>query len=256
MSDEVMKALEDHPLDAHAGDHIPARLLARWPETRAQLRGLPRRLVREHLSACAECREDLRAIGYDDVFDANPGLEEAPANPRRTPHGAGRSLKPWFAGGALGAVLATAATLIVVTVWAPRQPALDAVPPGGTAAMMAPPAPFVADVLPPVVALREPVRGGAASETTLRIQAGTRFVHVLLPELFVSDSATVSIRIVGPLGDEQAAVLRRYEELSRRRTLLLGTPDRALATGLYRIELVTPYSNELPAMELGLTLTH
>jgi len=247
---------EPRAADAHTGEHIPARLLARWPETRRTLRGLPRRLVREHLRQCAECRADLVAIGHDAVLEADPALEEATGHPRVVRGGdIGGTLKPWIAGGAVGAVLATAATLIVVTVWAPRSVDMVSVPPSGTAATMARPSPFVADVLPPVIALREPLRGTAVSETTLRIQPGTRYVHVLLPELFVSDTATVSIHIVGPLGDEQAAVLRRYEELSRRRTLLLGSPDRPLEAGHYRIAIATPFSTELPAMEMGLTLT-
>jgi len=254
-----LKTLADlQPPDGPASEHIPARLLARWPETRGTLRGLPRRLVREHLQQCTECREDLRAIGYEPVLEADPALEEAPGELRPAVRGeVADALKPWLAGGAVGAVLATAATLIVVTIWGTPRPAeLVTVPQSGTAATMAHPAPLVADVLPPVVALREPLRGAAPSETTLRIQAGTRFVHVLLPELFVSDTTTVAIQVVGPLGDGQAAVLRRYDELSRRRTLLLGSPDRPLATGHYRIEIATPFSSELAAMEMGLTLTH
>jgi hypothetical protein len=258
MADQVMETLDGPPPDAHTSDHIPARLLARWTETRGELRGLPRRLVREHLAGCAECREDLHAIGFEATLEPHPALEQAGATRRRVAFaGPGAPIKPWLAGGALGAVLATAATLLVVTMWAPRRPSVIAtLPPGGASATMARPAPFVADVLPPVVALREPLRGVAASETTLRIQAGTRFVHVLLPELFVSDSATVAIRVTGPLGDEQASVVRRYVELSRHRTLLLGSPDRPLATGHYRIAIATPHSSELAAIELGLTITH
>src|SRR5262249_37302541 len=48
-----------------AGRHVAASLVARWPRAQQSLRGLERTLVRRHLERCAECRQDLEALGFE-----------------------------------------------------------------------------------------------------------------------------------------------------------------------------------------------
>jgi len=57
------------------GEHIPADLIARWPQTAASLRGIERAAVRSHLEHCAECRQDLELLGYQPTLERIVGLE-------------------------------------------------------------------------------------------------------------------------------------------------------------------------------------
>jgi len=50
--------------------HLPAAMIARWDRAQAQLHGLERDLVRQHLDRCPACREELRAVGYEPVLGA------------------------------------------------------------------------------------------------------------------------------------------------------------------------------------------
>src|SRR6516164_11000679 len=52
-----------------AGTHVPASLIAAWPRAQQGLRGLERTLVRRHLERCAECRQDLQALGFEPRLD-------------------------------------------------------------------------------------------------------------------------------------------------------------------------------------------
>ena len=53
------------PTPGAAGMHVPASLIAAWPRAQQALRGLERTLVRRHLERCAECRQDLHALGFE-----------------------------------------------------------------------------------------------------------------------------------------------------------------------------------------------
>src|SRR5262245_12985185 len=75
------------PPAGEAGRHVPASLLAEWSRTQQELRGLERMLVRRHLERCAECRQDLEALGFEPrlelvrEWESDVSLEPAPPGP-------------------------------------------------------------------------------------------------------------------------------------------------------------------------------
>jgi hypothetical protein len=76
------------PPAGEAGTHVPASLIANWPRTQDVLRGLERTLVRRHLERCAECRQDLEALGFEPrlglvrEWESEASLEPAASGPR------------------------------------------------------------------------------------------------------------------------------------------------------------------------------
>lgn len=232
--------------------HIPAGILARWDRARKRLRGLQRRMVREHLASCAECRQDLEAVGFRPVLEAEPELEPdadlASPVPAVAPSGhtirivRGRpSWAAWLLGGATGVGLATAATLMVV---ANLPPVTRPVPTGaGTGA--SPPAAARDRVLEPLALsgeLKAALRGPGESVTDIRVDPETRFVHLGVPDLFLPDTTMLRLRVVDPAG-RTVEILCRYGDLMPRRTLLFGDPDAALLPGEYRLVVSTPVAS-------------
>src|SRR5262249_51563110 len=63
------------PPAGEAGTHVAASLIARWPRAQQTLRGLERTLVRRHLERCAECRQDLEALGFEPRLPRVPDWE-------------------------------------------------------------------------------------------------------------------------------------------------------------------------------------
>ena len=62
-----------------ASPHLPPIVLGAWLRAQRDLRGLERRLAREHLERCPSCREELRLLGYEARLSPDPALE-APAH--------------------------------------------------------------------------------------------------------------------------------------------------------------------------------
>lgn len=64
----------DGPGEA-AGEHIPASVLARWPDVETTLRGADRIFARRHLERCGECRDVLRMLGHEPHLSEDPSRE-------------------------------------------------------------------------------------------------------------------------------------------------------------------------------------
>ena len=266
---DAMKAQAGPP--PRSGDHIPAGILARWDRASASLRGVPRRMVREHLMSCAECRQDLEAIGFVAVLDKVPELEgpeddATDALPPTLPVGQHeirllplttrpRQWIPWLVGAGAGAALATASTLLIVANVRPPE-MRPGVPGGPVATSREGPreSGFLLEVLPPAGALPGQTRSMGEGQTTIRIGAETRFIHLTLPDLHLPDTSTVAIEVFGPGGARLLRATRLYQELFHRRTLLIGSPGHALDPGTYRLRITAPHATESPPTELTLIL--
>jgi hypothetical protein len=262
---DELKAYHENVARIVREGHIPARLLARWDRARGRLRGMARRMVREHLESCAECRQDLEAVGFRPELEvvgeleaeAEPETRVARTSPPRQPMHeirlvmpTRRGWAPWWAGGVVGAALGTAATLVVVGTLSDRAQLYpvpmptEAPSPTRPAPAPAPPPPIL-DVLAPPLALRGPLRGASDAEVpTLRVEPGARFVQLALPELFLADSVTLVLRVIGPDGATKLDARRRYSELQAGRTLLFGELGTVLAPGDYRLEVGAPAVGE------------
>jgi hypothetical protein len=75
---EASAVASDATTGSHAGEHLPAALLAAWPRVRGELRGLERAMARIHLERCADCRQDLELLGHAPVLEHDPALDLAP----------------------------------------------------------------------------------------------------------------------------------------------------------------------------------
>lgn len=262
---EVLKISRENLARIAREGHIPARLLARWDRASSRLRGVARRMVREHLESCAECRQDLESVGFRPELEVVADLEgdpdpeaapvPAPVAPAREIHLVLNGRRRWTTGwlaGAAGAALATAATLLVVSTLPPRPPptgdpgpAMTLPPAEPTPAPAPAAAPPLLAPLPPPLELRGPHRGpGDEPVPSLRIGPDARYVQLALPELFLADSVTIDLRIEGPDGRTLLDARRRSHELHARRTLLFGSPEQALAAGRYRLVVRSPFARE------------
>ncbi len=63
--------------DATVDRHVSPTMLVGWPMAVISLTGLERRAVSAHLRRCADCRDDLRRLGYDPVLSDASALEVA-----------------------------------------------------------------------------------------------------------------------------------------------------------------------------------
>jgi hypothetical protein len=125
---------------AHEG-HIPAGIMARWDRAKSHLRGLPRQLVRVHLESCAECRQDLEAVGFAPVLEFVHELEREDAESESEPEpteidapyedaplepaarAKSRARSHWMSGAlgaAIGAALASAAAIVLIPILVPH----------------------------------------------------------------------------------------------------------------------------------------
>ena len=232
---------ENAPRLAREG-HIPAALLARWDRARHNLRGMARRMVREHLETCAECRQDLEAVGFRPELEVLPDENaEEPLAVTSRPFTVDRGRGWSWSSAIAGAALATAATLIVVSVVRPPTPTI---PPPGIDSAPPPLSPtYLLEPLPPTGRLPAATRDGGGSPLVIPVAPATRYVHLELPDLFLADSATVDLRVTGPTGSEVARERRRFAELTERRTLLLGSPSGPLAHGEYHLTITAPFAS-------------
>jgi len=246
------------------GSHIPAAMLAQWPEASRELVGLERAMVRSHLERCAACRRDLELIGQTPELKVVPGLEAdlraagwkswfsggpwsgaarvddsepEPTNPARQPRR--RRWVPWALGG--WAAAATAAAVLLVLSPLPRtgvpsepsSPAAVAIPPSGSR--------LVLEASPAAPTLQGATRGVTANATAILVGREAHFVRFALPELYLPDTATVDLTVVGPDGTSLAALRCLSSELNPPHALLLGHPDANLASGTYRLAITAPF---------------
>jgi len=83
--------IAERPSGEPPGEHIPADLIACWPQTAASLRGIERAAVRSHLEHCAECRQDLELLGYRPALDSETEAALSESRAGRYP----RSSRSW-----------------------------------------------------------------------------------------------------------------------------------------------------------------
>lgn len=241
------------PADAH----IPASLLSRWDRARERLRGIERRLVREHLEGCPVCRQDLGAIGFEPVLARDLALEGgpadalAPAPPLEAPTttvirldirrpGRRERLIQWALGGVGGALATVAAIMLVVpnlmhVTPAAHGPAVTPAPEAAPASAQ-PVDRYTLVLVPEARTLRGGLRGSAGpAETVIRASDSTRFVPFRLPELYVSARTPIEIEIQGPAGLSILTARFKMEELIGTTSLMLGRSQDPLAPGTYVI---------------------
>lgn len=276
----IMKAYaENRPISRPDG-HIPARIIARWDRARGRLRGLPRQLVREHLESCAECRQDLEALGFPPVLEVVVELEagalpesEDPLPIPEAPHrivviqGARRGRwATWAFGGVAGAGVAVAAMFAFVpnlTTTVPNMPDSN-----GTMAPVRVPvvvAPVVTAspggglfALPPATVLRASTRSGGEPVTTVVLSADGRHMHLQLPGLYLPDSTSLVIELRSPGGERVVVDSSRYGQLRSAGTIVLESPDGVFAPGEYRLMVAPRVSAEgstFPQLEFPLRVT-
>ncbi len=138
------------------GQHLPASVLATWDRSAPRLRGMLRRLARQHLERCATCRSELKTLGYRPELEWVPEMEERASQVARDrgrvvrSQGAGAWIRwrpAWGAPFAAG-FAAVAATVIVVLqtgVWRPLMQGAVATRPHPTETPM----PLAAKPAPP-----------------------------------------------------------------------------------------------------------
>jgi len=255
------RAAEVHAANLPEADfsgHLPPGLLARWDRAATALRGVERKLVREHLENCAECRDDLRRLGFEPRLASEPEPARAARRPLAEVTPIGSRLRDWVMGGAVGALAAVAAALLIVPGVGRREPEPPSIP-----APSREPA-YRLEILAPAPDLPAfddaPRSGGAAParDVTLHITPETRFVQFPTPTLFSGSSAL--IEVVGPDGRVLATERRDRRELGARHRILFGRADRALETGRYVLRItVAPEAGSSLAPEslaAGFVLEH
>lgn len=246
--------------------HIPPPMLARWETARAELRGLERAMVREHLESCAECRQDLEVLGLEATLERVPewewagerGLDPA-GDPKPRPDlsppvdaGADRSrveiriLRPapkrdwrrWAFGG--WATVATAAALVLAL-----NP--GAVHLGGqptTADSGFSPAPIHEPtralgltIVGPPISLRPGTRGAAAPPPpAIEIDSLTTLVPLVIEPLYLPPTMPVDVTVRTESGTELVRTTIPNRELRSGR-LLLTKGGAPLQPGQYVVHL-------------------
>src|SRR5262245_47885862 len=257
----------DEVAPTEGGAHIPAAMIARWPQANRELVGLERALVRAHLKRCRECRGDLERVGYTPELEVVPGLEAelresgwrawfSGGQPRSgaariadrefaaggpTPVRPRRDWVPWALGG--WATAATTAVILLVVNPQHRSAVHVSAPPPATSAAVATPR-LVLDSAPAASVLRGTTRSASTAATTIRLGSEARFVRFAMPELYLPDTATVDLSIVGPEGTSLARLRCRSRDLNPPHALLLGHPDVVLAPGTYQLTVAAPFAAE------------
>jgi len=250
-------------------DHIPESVLAAWPKARRNLRGLEREMMRQHLAACPECRQDLELLGYAPELPLEPELEMdptaavvpaqlagEPGGPTSAPRAdravvrvvgtaPSRPRRQWLAW-AFGGWAAVATAASVVLMFHAGLPTRPPVPP--SAGKANPPTPPPASVRPsPSIRLlgkpadlRLPTRGGSESAPVALTDSSGRQVAVAIPsqQLRPGEASSVVLQVIGPGGEIVLSSTHAPEEFSRGQVLLLSHGDQAWATGLYVLRLL------------------
>lgn len=239
-----LELYRDNLPERPSGDrHLPPSLVARWDRSSPQLRGLERRMVRQHLDTCDVCREALVLLGFSPVLPVLADEREWRSHVlvQSTPRW--KRWWYWALGPAVGAALgATAALLIVALPGIHERPApISELPepiPGAGAdrsyriglAPATPDVPGFSD-LTRGLAPREP----APAEVHIRITPKTSFVAFPLPMILSGSAVEFSVTRDGM---ELAHERREFTDLQTDGRIVFGRLDRALEPGVYRLTLV------------------
>lgn len=246
--------------------HIPPAMLARWETARAELRGLERAMVREHLETCAECRQDLEVLGFEATLERVPDWEWAgergldPAEGSKPRHdlshqsnvGADRSrvdiriLRPapkrdwgrWAFGG--WATVATAAALVLVLNPGAVHLGGRSMTPDSSLSptpIPEPPRALGLTVVGPPISLRPGTRGAAIpSPVALEIDSLTTLVPLVIEPLYLPPAIPVDVTVRNEAGNELVRTTIPNRELRSGR-LLLSNGGAPLQPGQYAVHL-------------------
>ena len=244
---ESLTAREDW--ESPPGEHVPAAMLARWPNTQAELRGVERELIQKHLERCDSCRAELTTLGFEPTLAARPA---GPAvvhpiaavrdrtNPRRETrsHGWWRDVdwSRWALGGGSSIVGAAAAWMVLAGPFASQQPAQVAVIPSPTRTVVPRGAAAQLELL---AALPEPMRGGSAPALpqTLTAKPGQRTLY-LQPPLLFADRPTeqaVTLEVRTPSDSVLCSLHTTLGELGNCSALPLDAGDWPWVGGTYHL---------------------
>jgi len=256
----------DPPAGA-AGRHVAASLVARWPRAQQSLRGLERTLVRRHLERCAECRQDLEALGFEPrlayVADWESDAELSPVgsgprvrdSPPRDAPGArvvrietARRNPRWRDQAAIAwaSVATAAAVLLLVSNVRGRlfeggsSPLLVPGPPVWTRTALehGPFSNMSLRIEPPPRTLSGPAGGNGEGKLNVIPVVGPLTTLALgFKPLNVPDTSLVTVSLLDARGDTLYAVSYRQWEFRPTRCLVIERPDAALTPGQYALVL-------------------
>lgn len=257
------------------GQHLPASLIAQWPQASRSLRGLERALARHHLERCTECRQDLELLGHEARLEhvaeletamaAEPGPKSAPnaaaasipSRPMTTirviradPEARGRRL--WDRALVTWASLATAAAAIAITVLVQR-PVVEGVPSPLLFTLSPPPpgsggepegGPSVR-LAPRPRSLSGPARGPRGGKVTvIPVMGPVASLALAVRPLDVPDTSWVQVSLVRGDGDTLLTVLHRQWEFFPKRMLVIDGGDAPLEPGRYALVLASLMAGE------------
>jgi len=251
-----------------AGTHVPASLIAEWPRAQQALRGLERTLVRRHLERCAECRQDLEALGFEPRLELVREWESDASLSPVEPRPRVRDTAPPAAGGARvirietlsararlrdraliawASVASAAAVLLLVANVRGR------VTEGGSKPLFVPGAPvWTRDVLsqgpfsglslriePPPRSLSGPAKGGAGEGklNVIPVVGPLSTLALGFKPLNVPDSSLVTVSLLDAGGDTLYAVSYRQWEFRPKRFLVIDRGETPLTPGQYALVL-------------------
>jgi len=255
------------PPAGEAGTHVPASLIAAWPRAQETLRGLERTLVRRHLERCAECRQDLEALGFEPrvdfvaAWESEASLESvAPASRAgqapAPPSGGARIVRIEAASArarlrdraliAWASVASAAAVLLLVANLRGR------VTEGGSKPLFVPGAPvWTRDMLaqgpfsglslriePPPRSLSGPSKGAGEGKLNVIPVVGPLSTLALgFKPLNVPDTSLVTVSLLDARGDTLYAVSYRQWEFRPKRFLVIDRAQAPFTPGEYALVL-------------------
>lgn len=250
-----------------AGTHVPASLIAAWPRAQQELRGLERTLVRRHIERCAECRQDLEALGFEPRLEfvaaweseaslepvappvrtveasaASPGtarvvrIETASARARMRD----RALIAWASVASAAAVLLLVANLRGRVTEGGSKPLFVPGAPVWTRDMLAQ-GPFSGLSLriePPVRSLSGPAKGaGEGKLNVIPVVGPLSSLALGFKPLNVPDTSLVTVSLLDAGGDTLYAVSYRQWEFRPKRFLVIDRAQAPFTPGEYALVL-------------------
>jgi hypothetical protein len=262
--------------EGEAGTHIAASLAAEWPRAQRQLRGLERALVRRHLERCADCRQDLEALGYEPRLELVPGWESAepvpdavtatavtsepgtePPDPlSRVPRArivrieAAARRSAWRERAVLAWASVATAAAVLMLVANVRGRLFE----GGGTPLLVPGAPvWTRDVLasgpfaglslriePPPRSLSGPARGdGRAKLNVIPVAGPLSSLALGFKPLNVPDTSLVTVSLLDASGDTLYAASYRQWEFRPKRFLVIDRGEEMLTPGQYALVLAS-----------------